>query len=187
MNDVVAGAEAQVSVAQVLVRTLIEVQNQSRKLDVIRGKLLWQLKANNLYLSAFGEGVDTWEEFLRSPEIALTTSEANRMMQLYEYFIIKYELDEEDLSAVPIKSLHYMLPRLKDGSIEENDIQELVEAGKGLTFNEFKERLYDIQEGTERTYSLLVMRKCNETGNLSRVHGLSNEDILLALPQLKEM
>lgn len=172
--------------AQVLVRELIELQTLSRKLDVTRGRILWELKANNLYKKTFGEGVDTWEEFLRSPEIALTTSEANRMMQMYEYFVIKYELSEDDLGQVPVKTLHYLLPRLKSGEVREEDLPELVEAGKSLTFHQFRETLYDIQNVNEdsRTYTYMVMRKCNETKNLSVVQEISSKDILSVWPQL---
>lgn len=173
--------------AQRLVRTLIGMQEAKRKLDVSRGKILWQLKANNLFRKAFGEGVDTWEEFLRSPEIALSTSEANRLMQLYEYFILKYELDEETLAEIPIKSLNHMLPRLKNGEIKGGDIPELVESAKTLTFNEFKERLYDVQndENAERTYTYLVMRKCKETGNMSKVVTISSEMVITAFPNIE--
>lgn len=175
------------SEAHELVAQLIQVQNSSRKLDVIKGKLLWMLRANNLYREAFGEGVDTWDEFLRSPEIALTVSEANRAMQLYEFFIVKYGYDEETLSHTPVKSLHHMLPRLKTGEIEEGDLPELIEAAKALTFNEFKERMYDIQHKEEmpRTYTYLIMRRCNETKNLSRVQEVTSEEILEKFPCLK--
>jgi hypothetical protein len=164
----------------------MEIQAYTRKLDITRGKLLWELKANNLYREAFGEGVDTWEEFLRSPEIAISTSEANRMMQMYEYFVIKYKLDEEELTTVPIKSLHHMLPRLKAGEIEEEQLEELIHAGKTLTFNEFKERLQDMQTGQARTYQFSVMKRCNETGNLSRVQDITHEEILQVWPNLNE-
>lgn len=174
--------------AQVLVRALIEMQNQSRKLDVMRGQALWQLKANNLYKKAFGEGVDTWEEFLRSPEIGLTISEANRMMQMYEYFVIKHGIDEEELSDVPIKSLHHMLPRLKSGEIREEDVPELIDAARELTFNQFKERVYDVlhEDSALRTYSYVLMRRCNETKNLSRVQEVTSDMIITAFPHLHE-
>ena len=170
-----------------LVQALIHIQNQSRKLDVMRGKILWGLKANNLYKKAFGEGIDTWEEFLRSPEIALTVSEANRMMQLYEYFVIKYEFTVETLAEVPIKSLHHLLPRLKSGEISGDKVPELVEAAQTLTFNEFKERMYDMQNEDEatRTYSYVLMRRCNETRNLTRIPEISSDDIVDAFPNLE--
>lgn len=172
--------------AHELAQQLIAIQNYSRKLDILRGKLLWQLKANNLYLEAFGEGIDTWEEFLRTPEIALTVSEANRMMQMYEFFVIKYGLSETDLSEVPIKSLHHLLPRLKSGDVKEEQIEELIAAGKTLTYHQFKERLHDMQDNGLRTYTFSVMKRCNETGNLSRVQEITHEEILQTWPNLNE-
>ena len=173
--------------AQELVKTLIAIQTQTRKLGIVKGKVLWELKANNLFKKAFGQGVDTWEEFLRSPEIAMTVSEANRTMQLYEYFVLKYELSEDELADVPVKSLRHMLPRLKSGEIESDDIPELIGAASTLTFNEFKERMYDVQfEDENRTYKYIVMRKCNETKNLSKVVDISHEEILTVFPRLNE-
>lgn len=169
-----------------LVRQLIETQSASRHLSILKGGILWKLKAGNLYKKAFGEGVDTWEEFLRSPEIALATSEANRSMQLYEYFVLRYKLSEEELKEVPLKSLHYLLPRLKSGEIAKDDVPELLESAKSLTFNQFKEQVFDKKNVNEesRTYSYSVMRRCKQTGNLSKVLSISEEEIRKLFPHI---
>ena len=169
-----------------LVESLIYIQRFQRKLGVEKGRLLWMLRADNLYREAFGEGVDTWEEFLRSPEIALSVSEANRTMQLYEYFVLKSEIEVELLEEIPVKSLQHMLPRLKSGEVSKDELPEMIGAAQTLTFNEFKERLYDVvnkSDGT-RTYTFVLMKRCNETGNLSRVVGTEHEDLLRAFPKL---
>lgn len=172
--------------ARQLVDSLISLQKVRRKIDVERGRILYQLRANRLYLSAYGEGVDTWEEFLRSPEIGLSISEANRAMQLYEYFVIRYQVDERVLEAIPVRTLTHILPSLKLNSVSQESLQEILSSAKELTFFEFKERLRDIQHGTERTYSYMVMRRCNETKNLSRVIEISSDNILSAYPHLNE-
>lgn len=169
-----------------LVSELISIQKVRRKIDVARGKLLWQLHANNLFRQAFGEGVDTWEEFVRSPEIGLTVSEANRAMQLYEYFVVKFQVPENDLERVPVRALTHILPRLKAGDFDSSHVEELISSAQELTFFEFKERVRDMEFGPDRTYSYMVMRRCNETKNLSKVVDISNEDILSVWPQLNE-
>lgn len=173
--------------AHALVKSLVEMREQSRRLDVMSGGVLWRLKANNLYRSAFGDGVDTWDEFLRSPEIALSVSSANRMMQLYEYFVLKYGYEENSLADVPVKSLNHLLPRLKSGDLGEKEVDELIESARTLTFNQFKERVYDVMNDGEdtRTYTFLVMRKCNETNSLSVVRDITSEDILTNWPCLR--
>lgn len=172
--------------AHVLVSNLISLQKVRRKIDVERGRILYQLHANRLYLQAYGDGVDSWEEFLRSPEIGLTVSEANRAMQLYEYFVIKFKIPEQDLESIPVRTLTHLLPKLKLGQVNQATVGALIEDAKGLTFFEFKERLHDVQVGTDRTYTYMVMKKCNETNNLSKVIGISNEEILSAFPQINE-
>lgn len=169
-----------------LVSNLISLQRVRRKIDVERGRLLYQLHANRLYLQAYGDGVDTWEEFLRSPEIGLTVSEANRAMQLYEYFVIKFKIPEQDLESIPVRTLTHLLPKLKLGQLDSNNVTALIEDAKGLTFFEFKERLQDVQAGTARTYTYMVMKKCNETNNLSKVIGISSEELLNAFPQIND-
>lgn len=172
--------------AYALASELISLQKVRRKIDVVRGKVLWQLHANNLFRQAFGEGVDTWEEFLRSPEIGLTTSEANRAMQLYEYFVLKFELPENELEQVSVKALTHLLPRVKSGAVTKEEAIELLGDAKELTFFEFKERLQDVEVGEERTYTYMVMRRCNETKNLSKVVEISNEDVLSVWPELND-
>lgn len=167
-----------------LVETLVYLQNHSRKLDVVRGKILWALRENDRYLEAFGEGVDTWEEFLRSPEIGLTPSEANRMMQMYEWYVLKYEYTEDELAKVPLKSLHYLLPRIKSGEVSTEEVPELMASAKELTFHQFKELVYD-HNGQERNYSLCLMKRCDQTGNLYKVPNVTHEQLKHAFPDVE--
>ena len=172
--------------AQSLVSSLISLQTVRRKIDVERGRILYQLHSNRLYLQAYGEGIDTWEEFLRSPEIGLTVTDANRAMQLYEYFVIKYAISEEELQKLPVRTLTHLLPRLKAGDIQKNNLIDLLGAARELTFFEFKERVRDVEHGTDRTYSYMIMRRCNETKNLSRVVEISSDEVLSVWPQLND-
>lgn len=173
--------------AHELVQKLISLQNTSRELDIMKGRTLWELKADNTYKKSFGEGGDdSWAAFLKNPEIGLTVSEANRAMQLYEYFILKYEFSETDLAHIPVKSLNYMLPRLKSGEIGKENIGELVEAARNLTFADFRDTFYDVTDSGVRTYQFLIMKKCNETGNLSKVHNIASDRISAAFPEVYE-
>lgn len=171
--------------ARELLDSLVSLQKVRRKIDVERGRILYQLYSNRTYKLVYGDGIDTWEEFLRTPEIGLTVSEANRAMQLYEYYIIKYSCSEDILQSIPVRTLQHILPSLKSG-ISREKLDTLLENARELTFFDFKERVRDMDYGTDRTYSYMVMRRCNETKNLSRVIEISNEDILTVYPHLNE-
>lgn len=149
------------------------------------GKTLWQLKANNAFKNAIGAGIETWNDFLKLPEISLEVREANRAMDLYETFVVKYEFPIDELAEAKIKSLHYLLPLVKEGLLTEARIHELVEDAKHLTQNQFRENIFDAKEtGASRTYQFVLMRKCNETGTMQRVPDIDNTQIIVAFDRV---
>jgi len=166
--------------AHQLFRALSETLKIGRMTGIVTGQMLWKLKANNAFKKAIGAGVDTWNDFLKLPEISLEVREANRSMELYETFVVKYGYAVEDLAEAKTKSLHYLLPHAKAGVIQEERIRELVEDAKHLTQNQFKENLFDAKSGRNRTYQFVLMRKCEETGALQKVPTVTNDMIVEA-------
>jgi hypothetical protein len=172
--------------AHQLYKDLVTAVKASRLFGVILGKFLWQLKADDTYMKAVGQGVDNWNDFLKLPEISLEVREANRSMELYEVFVLKYGYDEQELAEAKTKSLHYLLPHARDGEIPEERIRELVEDAKHLTQAQFKDNLFDAKTGDQgqRTYQFVLMRKCVETGTLQKVHGVDHDMLEKALINL---
>lgn len=153
------------------------------KMGVFRkGELLKNLKENKLFKKAIGDGVDTWVDYLKQPEIGLSVSEANRFMQLYEVFMENYGFTSEELSGVPIKALHYLLPKIKAEDWDYEKVEELLRIAQHTSLKDFKEQFFDTvtEEKGERTYTYLVMKKCNETGTMEKVHTVSNDQIISA-------
>lgn len=162
-------------------KKLLEVLKLGRLAGAMLGQQLWKLKANNDYQKAVGEGIDTWVDFLKMPEVNLQVREANRAMEIYEEFCIKRNYSVEMLAEVGTKNLHYLLPAVKKGELGEDEISDLVESGKNLPQKSFKERFYDVKsKGGDRHYEFVLMKKCVETGNLQRVQDITHEDILHA-------
>ena len=155
---------------------LVETLSSARARVVYGGKLLYQLKYQNTYKAALGEGIDTWADFLKLPEVGLSKGEAQRMMDIYEVFVKELGYSQSVIAEIPVKSLHYILPVAKEGDKEKVD--ELLEDARVLTQSDFKERLFDVKnpEG-ERTYEYIVMKRCKETGNMRKVHNLPTADI----------
>lgn len=141
--------------------------DQKRRSEIELGELLLQAKQN--YRDLVGEGINTWHDFLAQPEIALSNSEANFLMAIAETFLVRdYEAMPKANAKLIIKMKHYD--------------EEVLNAAKTLSVKDFKERYYDIvtEDNGERTYSYIVMKKCNETGNLSKVHEVESEEVLAA-------
>lgn len=151
-------------------RQLVDAIGLSKRNYLQAAKLLSQLKSE--YKLAVGEGIDTWQEYVSQPEIGLSVGEANRLAQIYDTFITKLGYDEDFISHIPQKNLHYLLPLAK----KNEDITSLVEDAAHLSQKDFRERVYEYKNDTdERTYSYLLMRKCDQTGSLSKVHGIESD------------
>lgn len=145
------------------------------------GKVLYHLKKGDKFKKAVGMGADKWEDYLRQPEIALATGEASRLMQVYEQFILRLGYDEDTVSAVPVKNMHYLLPLVKKIKTKE-EADELVADATILSQKDFKERIYDAKalemgEAATRTFEYLIMRKTLETGTMDKVMDIDSDTI----------
>ena len=117
-------------------------------------------------------------DYLAQPEVGLTKGEANRLVQIYEEFVVKFHYDEVYIANIPLKNLHYLLPIAK-ATKDESKITSLLNEAKHLSQKDFKERVYDIktEDKGERTYEYLIMKKCKETGGMVKVHNIPSEEI----------
>lgn len=131
---------------------------------------LWKLKRYELWYDSFG-GIDTWEDFLKQPEINIPVSKANKLIKIYDFF--GEEHPGYDISGIAISRLYTIASHVEDGK----KIHELLTSARESSTADFKEYFRDVTVGEERTYSYMVMKKCNETGNLTKVHGLDSEII----------
>ncbi len=158
---------------------LVAVVSVSKKGFVAMGKILRELKKKEVYKKAVGQGIDTWSDYLKQPEIGLSAGEANRLIQIYDEFIVRLGYDEETIAQVPIKNMHYLLPMVKKmKSKEESD--ELIADATLLSQKDFKERMFDkrVEGGdTTRTFEYLIMRRTVETGALDKVPGIESDTI----------
>ena len=108
-----------------------------------------------------GDGINTWSDFLAQPEIGMTVREANQLIQLAEY-----------VSGVNVPLWELNLATARFAALRGIVDPELLDDMKVLTLKDFKDRHYDknTDDKGERTYKYLVMKRCNETGNLSKVY-----------------
>lgn len=160
--------------------SLVQLVELGNTLDVLKGKQLWNLKSNNLFKKAIGQGIDDWGTFLKLPEINFSTGEANRMMEMYSVFVLDYGFPVEVVAKAKTKSLHYLLPVVKGKKLSKSEVEDMLGDATHLTQAQFKESVYDMKTDNkgDRTYTYLIMKKCNETGNMQKVHDISSEKIV---------
>lgn len=164
---------------------LVKVLRLGRLAGAMLGQCLFRLKANNAYREAIGAGIETWNDFLKMPEIGLDPREATRAMEIYDEFCIKRGYSIEMLAETGTKALHYLLPMVKDGTLKDEQIGGLLQAGAALPQKSFKEKLHDVRGG-ERHYEFVLMRRCIETDNLQRVDDITSEQLSAAFPELAD-
>lgn len=132
------------------------------------GEMLASIK-EGAYKEMVGEGVNTWSDFLAQPEIGLSVREANALIRLADWV---------DAMDVPLERLNLATANFaaSKGILE----RDLVEDMSVLSLKDFKERHYDhvTQDSGPRTYTYLLMKKCNETGNMTKVHDVDEEQLV---------
>lgn len=144
------------------------------------GKTLKDLKNNDNYKMAVGD-IDTWQHFVKQPEVSLTVGEANKLIEIYELYVEELGYSEEQLSSIPHKNLRITLPIIKEG-VQNPD--EILEQARTLSDKDLKDALIETKDNLEevqKTYQYIVMKKCNETGNLSKIHDITSDEIKLKL------
>lgn len=156
---------------------LLDTLGFSKKNSLEIARLLYELKNEANYKNAVGLGIDTWIDYLSQPEIGLSKTEADRLVQIHEQFVLRFGFDEDYISQIPIKNLHYILPLIKKLA-DDGDVDGLVNEAMTLTQRDLKERMQDRKNPDgERTYEYIVMKKCVETSNMRKVHGIESDTI----------
>lgn len=151
-----------------------------------QGKILSELRKNSTYKETTG-GIDSWHDYLAQPEIGMSPTQANKLLNIYEFFIKDMFFEEDEIIKIPVKILNYLVKRKEEiKDLERATIEEIVSQAQVLTFKDFKEAYFDQrseaaeklgEDKGQRTFSYILMQKCNETGNLSKVHKYSSDDI----------
>jgi len=150
-------------------RLLVEAIHNAKAGFVYMGKLLMELKRNENFKNAVGQGIDTWDDYLKQPEIDLSRGEANRLVDIYHFFIVQLGYSEEEISQIPQKNLHYLLPVVKKGERSKEEIGDMIDDAKVLAQKDFRNKI----KGHECTeYEDVPMQRCIECNKLSKKYDI---------------
>lgn len=141
---------------------LISVGDVARTNYIAMGEYLMELRANDKWKEAVGEGVTSWSAFLKQPEIGISVGEATKLMKIYN------RLGDYDVSDISLANLKKLVDI-------ENITEEIIDQARTLSDRDFKEALAENDNITERTYTYIVMKKCNETDSMRKVHDISSD------------
>lgn len=162
---------------------IVATERATRFNYVSLGKLLKNIKEDDEYLSAVG-GIETWNQFLKQPEIGLSVYQANKLIDIYETFVEKLHVSEQYLSEISLPNIKRLLPVVKnllENTEDKIPLDELLEQARMLSDKDFKSVLVENKEeygDQPRTYTYMIMRKCVETNNMSKVYDIPQNEIV---------
>lgn len=145
------------------------------KNEVRLGEYLYNLKLNGLYKKAVGEGINTWVDYLKQPEVNITQHRANKLCKIYKHFCLDLEIEPEDIEGIPVYALSHISEK---GLTDKDAVYKMLEHAMVLSEKDFKEQYHDEVGAEERTYTYLVMKKCDQTGTMQKVHGINTQSLL---------
>lgn len=156
------------------------VISMSRKSFIVIGHLLYDLKKDHVYQEAVGKGIETWEDYLAQPEISLRPAEANRLMQIYDRFVLQLKFDEETIASIPVKNMHYLLPIAKKTE-DKDEIEALVYDAAALSCQDFKDRLFEKKKeddpDLEDEHEYMIMKRRIATNTMYRMNEVTSDAI----------
>lgn len=129
------------NVAQLLYTQLRDALKTHRRLAIIVGKLLSDLKENDNYQHLGEGGYDTFAHFLQQSEIGLSPTTANAYMDVYRFFVLQLGMTEEEVLEIPINRLITHKARLKKLPKED-----CIKEAKGLAVLTHSDYVIDSRE-----------------------------------------
>lgn len=159
---------------------LIQTVHRNKQNFLEQGSVLSRLRKNSAYRETTG-GIDSWHEYLSQPEIGMSPTQANKLINIYELFIKKLNYAQESIIEIPIKTLSYIIKRKEEfEAFSKAKQDEIIDQAKVLSFKDFKEAYFDQkseESGEVRTYDFVLMKKCHQTGTMTKVHELDSNTL----------
>lgn len=134
---------------------MLQVRNQ-QAIDI--GAILSEIKSGKLWKKEIGDGIESWAQFLAQPEVGMSEGEAEQFINLYKLTEV---FGLESVTAIPPRTARLLAKMKVDGDM-------ISDAGT-LAHRDFKERYYEKGKEEGKTYQFVVMRRCNETGSLTKI------------------
>ncbi len=117
---------------------LVYAIKQQKVLFLVLGRLLKDIKDNKLYRYLGEGGFDTWMDFLNNPEIGIGSSTARLYITIYEQYVLRLGMSENDVAQLPVVRLQKLLPIIsKEDDLEK--AKELVNTVGLVTNQDFRQ------------------------------------------------
>lgn len=93
-----------------LYQKLVQAIRQQKILFLVLGRLLKDIRDGKLYLQLGEGGFKSWEEFISNPEISIGQSTARMYIAIYEEYVLRIGMTEQEVAELPVTRLQRLLP-----------------------------------------------------------------------------
>lgn len=104
------------------------LQQSTVGFDLALAKQLSYLKAKKRYKTILGYPEASWKTFLAQPELKITYSKSQRLVAIYDIYIVQLGLQPEEIMGVDTNSLYRM-----KGVVNKENVKEWLEKAKELS------------------------------------------------------
>ena len=105
------------------------IQRYNSGLDFELAKELTHLKKDKNFRKLMGDEKFSWKAFVAQPELQpLNISKANRLVCIYDNFVIRLGVPEQDLKGIDTHSLHRLAT-----VVDKDTVEEWLEKAKNLS------------------------------------------------------
>lgn len=136
----------------------LELKKEIEASFIKLGEYLYEIKNKNLFLPQWS----SWEEYYM--ELKMSQNTVNKLIQIYETFILKYNLPPENVvSAGGWSVIAEILPVINSKKDAEEWLHKSTELSRSDLRKELKEEVTGVQMASckhRNTYTITVCRDC---------------------------
>jgi hypothetical protein len=136
-------------------KQLKEAKRQINYNFVLLAHDLKEIKDNKFYLVL---QYDTFESYIAQPELSFDRSSVYRLIQIYETFVLKYNVAPERLSEIEWTKLALVAPHTN-----KENYEDLLADARELSRSDLREKFTESQECEHEPTEITICRKCRKT------------------------
>ena len=138
-EDVVTSGESEEKIAKYMQNVILELFKRVSFNMILLGGYLYYFREKEYYQKFGYGGFGEWYQ-----SMGLSRGTVYRALNIYEHIYQKFQLPEEDVSG-DVKKLEMIVPLVKAGIVDENNINEWVEKAHVLPEGDFIKEISEVR------------------------------------------
>jgi hypothetical protein len=123
-------------------QNLVRARKTQDALFLVIGRMLKLFKDRKLYTNL---DFETFEQFLASEEVSFSREKAYLYIRIYEMFVLKFQMSDEEISKLGVARLMMLVPVLREVVDRDEAITKIEQlGGSNLRYNDFVKNVKDV-------------------------------------------